>query len=43
MIIGTSMGQEIYLILGQVTLSLLYGRETSRRIFVVREETDKTA
>ena len=39
MTIGTSMDQEMCLILGHVSL----GRETSRRIFVVRVETDKTA
>ena len=36
MIIGTSIGQEICPILGQVSL-----RGTSRRICVLREETDK--
>ena len=38
---GISMDQEICLILGQVSLSLLLRWETSRRIFVVRWETDK--
>ena len=38
MTIGISIDQEICLILGQVSLSL-----TSRRIYVVQGETDKTA
>ena len=37
------MDQEICLILGQVPLSLLCCKKTSRRICVVREETDKKA
>ena len=41
MIIGTSMGQETCLILGQVSLSYSIGRETSKRIYVVRGEIDK--
>ena len=42
MTIGISMDQEICLILGQASLSLLYQmRETSRRRYVVRGETDK--
>ena len=40
MTFGTSLGQEICLILGQV---YSISRETSRRIHVVRVETDKTA
>ena len=44
MIIGISMGQQICLIIGQVSLSLLYWKKTSRRIYLVREEIDeKTA
>ena len=44
MIIRISMNQEICVILGQVSLSLFYWHEnTSRRIYVVREETDNTA
>ena len=44
MIFGISMGQETCLILGQVSLNLLYWKKTSRRIFVVREEiNEKTA
>ena len=44
MIIGISMGQETCLILGQVSLILLYWKKTTRRIFVVRGEiNDKTA
>ena len=43
MIIGMSMGQETCLILGQGHSVYFIGRETSRRICVVRWETDKTA
>ena len=43
MTLGMSMGQETYLILGQVSLNSLYWEKTSRRIYVVRGETDKTA
>ena len=44
MIIGTSMGLETCVILGQVSHNLLYGRKSSRRIYVVRGEFDeKTA
>ena len=44
MIIGMSMGQETCQILGQVSHNLLYGRKTSRRIYVVRGEINaKTA
>ena len=43
MIIGTSMGQVICLILGQVSRNLLYSTKSSRRKNVVRGETDKTA
>ena len=43
MIIGISMGQEICLILGQVSLSSLYWKKNLKRICVVRGETDKTA
>ena len=41
MIIGISMGQEICLILGQVSHNLLYWKKTSRRIHVVRGEIDE--
>ena len=41
--IGTSMGQEICLILGQVSFNLLIGRKTSRRKHVVRGEIDEKA
>ena len=37
------MGQEICLIHGQVSLSLLHWKKTSRWIYVVRGETDKKA
>ena len=44
MILGISMGQEICLILGQVSHNLLYWKKSSRRIYVVRGEIDeKTA
>ena len=43
MIIGISMGQKICLIIGQVSLSLLHWKKNLRRVFVVREETDKKA
>ena len=43
MIIGMSMGQETCRILGQGHSVYFTGRETSRRICVVRVETDKTA
>ena len=33
---GTSMGEEIFLIHGQVSLNLLYWKRTSKRIHVVR-------
>ena len=41
--LGTSVGQEICLILGQNSISLLNWKKTYRRICVVRVETDKTA
>ena len=41
MTIGLSMGHETCLILGQVSLSLLIGRKTSRRIYGVGEEIDE--
>ena len=37
------MGQEICLILGQVSLSSFFTRKTSRWIYVVQGETDKKA
>ena len=44
MIIGISMGQEIVLIIGQVSLSLFYQKKNLQMdIYVVREEIDKTA
>ena len=43
MINGISMGQEICLILGQVSLNLLYWIKTSKRIYVVRREIDEKA
>ena len=43
MIIGISMDLEICLILGQVSLKLLYWKKNSRHIYVVRGETEKTA
>ena len=44
MIIGILMGHETCLILGQVSLDLLYWKKNSRRMYVVRGETDeKTA
>ena len=44
MIIGISMGDEICLIIGQVSLNLFYWRKTSKRIYAVREEiNEKTA
>ena len=44
MTIGISMGHEICLILGQVSLSLLHEKRTSRWIYVVRGEiNEKTA
>ena len=44
MIIGTLMALETCQILGQVSHNLLYWRETSRRIHVVRWDIDeKTA
>ena len=43
MIIGTLMALETCLILGQGSLSSLHWKKTSRRIYVVRGETDKKA
>ena len=44
MIIGISTGQEICLIIGQVSRIYFIGRRTSRRIYVVRGEiNEKTA
>ena len=40
---GTSMDQEICLLIGQVSLSLIIGRETSIRIYVVRGVTENKA
>ena len=37
------MGHEICLFLGHVSLNLLFWKKTSRRICVVRGETDKKA
>ena len=41
MIIGISMGLETCQILGQVSHNLLFGRKTSRRIYVVQGEINK--
>ena len=41
-IVGTSMGQEICLIHGQVSHNLLYWKKPSWRIYVVRVEINKT-
>ena len=41
MIIGISMGYEMCLILGQVSLNLLHWKKTSRRIYVVQREIDE--
>ena len=44
MILGISIGQKTCRILGQVSHNLLYWKKkTSRRIYVVRWKTDKTA
>ena len=44
MIIGMSMGQETCRILGQASLNLLHWKKISKRIYVVRVETnEKTA
>ena len=43
MIIGISMDQEMCLILNRFHSVYSIGKETSRRIYVVRVETDKTA
>ena len=43
MITGISMGQEICLIIGLVHSVYSIRRETSRRIYVVRGETDEKA
>ena len=44
MIIGKSMGQEMCLITGQVSLNLLHWKKNFQmEKYVVREETDKTA
>ena len=43
MISGTSMGQELCQIHGQVSLKLLYWKKTSRKINVVQVEIDKKA
>ena len=40
---GISMGQETCLIHGQVSLNLLKGRKTSKRIHVVRGEINEKA
>ena len=39
--IGMLMGQEICLIIEQVSLNLFYWKKTSRRIFVVRGEINE--
>ena len=43
MTIGISMGQEMCLILGQVSLNSLIRRKTSKRKDVVRVEIDEIA
>ena len=43
MIIGISMDQETCLVMDRFHSVYSIGRRTSRRIYVVREETDKAA